>query len=123
MHYCNSAETENNIKPSPSKQQDAVIKTLPKKTARRGRKASLGDKGCLLSFSLSVCFSLCFRFSACLCVWERESGDEVTQKEGKWYKTGSYAGETQELLGLTSGAADVDPQSQAAVAVVVGGCS
>lgn len=37
--------------------------------------------------------------------------------------TGSYAGETQELLGLTSGAADVDPQSQAAVAVVVGGCS
>lgn len=54
------------------------------------------------------------------------SGDEVTQKERKRYKvswTGSCAGETEELLGLTIRAADVDPQSQAAVAVVVGGCS
>lgn len=37
--------------------------------------------------------------------------------------TASYGGKTEELLGLTGGAADVDPQSQAAVAVVVGGCS
>lgn len=70
MHYCNSTETENNIKPSPSKQQDAAIKTLPKKTARRGRKASLGDKGCL-SFSLSLSVSLFASVSRHVCVFGR----------------------------------------------------
>lgn len=76
-HYCNSTETENNIKPSLWKRcfegNDAVIKTLPKRQCVAEKPLSetrLSD----LSFSLSFCLFLllCFRFSACLCVF----GDE-----------------------------------------------
>lgn len=42
-------------------------------------------------------------------------------KSDSWRMRGWDAGRTEEDLGLTGGATDVDPQSQAAVAVVVGG--
>ncbi len=96
-HYCNSTETENNIKPSLSKRcfegKDAIIKTSPRQRAAEKplSETRLSD----LSFSLSPSVSLGLFVSGplCLCVWEiwRErrgvdSGDKVTHKERKWWK-------------------------------------
>lgn len=78
-HYCNSTETENNIKPSLWKHcfegNDAVIKTSPKRQRVAEKPLSetrLSDLSFSLSLSLCLFFLLCFRFSACLCVF----GDE-----------------------------------------------
>lgn len=61
-HYCNSTETENNIKPSLSKRcfegKDAIIKTSPRQRARQKKPLSetrLSD----LSFSVCLFVSVC----------------------------------------------------------------
>lgn len=45
----------------------------------------------------------------------------AAKKRELYYMRGRNPGKTDVVWGLTGGAADVDPQSQAAVAVVVGG--
>lgn len=94
-HYCNSTETENNIKQSLSKRcfegKDAIIKTSPRQ--RTAEKPLAETRLSDLSFSLPLSVPLCLFvsvFSVCLCVWEiqrdrrgEESGDKVTQKERK----------------------------------------
>lgn len=67
-HYCNSTETDNNIKPSISKHcfevKYAIIKTLPRQHEAEKPLSETGLSD--LSFSVCVCVCLCLSFSLCL---------------------------------------------------------
>lgn len=83
-HYCNSTETDNNIKPSVSKHcfevKYAIIKTLPRQHEAEKPLSETGLSD--LSFSVCVCMCVCLCLCFSLFVRYKQIGGE-----GKWSDT------------------------------------
>lgn len=115
-HYCNSSERS--IKPS-VRETTLSSKPLCKDNAWQ---KSLPSENTVYFLSVSVYVFV----SQHVCVFGRwKSGEEtkVDMNTRRKKKVQNELERTEKLLGLTSGAADIDPQSQAAVAMVMDGRS